>query len=43
MRISGIRRPFGVEDFDASYERMIAAGVRFVSPPRGPVPRDAAR
>jgi len=23
-----------VDDFDASYERMIAAGVRFVSPPR---------
>jgi len=23
-----------VDDFDASYERMVAAGVRFVSPPR---------
>jgi catechol 2,3-dioxygenase-like lactoylglutathione lyase family enzyme len=23
-----------VEDFDASYERMVAAGVRFLSPPR---------
>lgn len=23
-----------VEDFDAAYERMLAAGVRFVSPPR---------
>ena len=24
-----------VDGFDESYERMIAAGVRFVSPPRG--------
>jgi predicted enzyme related to lactoylglutathione lyase len=23
-----------VDDFDVSYERMVAAGVRFVSPPR---------